>query len=41
MKYEEIFLEIKYIKQPSDTPNNNPSKDIEGLRKIVTYKLSL
>lgn len=41
MKYEEVFLEIKYFKPNLDGSNQFPKSHIEAAKKIATYKLSL
>ena len=41
MKYEEVFLEIKYVKQKDVPTPQFLSKNGLTTKKIVTYKLSL
>jgi hypothetical protein len=40
MKYEEVFLEIRYFKPQEKNLNNLPQNQIESIKKIATYKLS-
>ncbi len=41
MKYEEIFTEIRYHKPNLVDPSPQQHQNLEAIKKIVTYKLSL
>ena len=41
MKYEEIFMEIRYQKPILVDSSPQHNQNLEAIKKIVTYKLSL
>ena len=41
MKYEEDFVEIKYFKSTWQNSNQIALPQVESIKKVTTYKLSL
>ncbi len=41
MKYEETVLEIRYCKSNDLKPDQAPHAQMEAIKKIATFKLSL